>query len=58
MTFLVARSGDQTFDGGTGDVTFVGNGGADNVGGGVGNSLGDTILLAGLLTALTHSTCR
>ncbi len=30
-----------------GDDTFVGNGGDDSVGGGAGNSIGDTILLSG-----------
>ena len=34
-------------DGGGGDDIFVGNGGTDNVGGGAGSSIGDTILVAG-----------
>ncbi|MCO6453692.1 MAG: CHRD domain-containing protein [Pirellulaceae bacterium] len=44
---LVGGPGNQTFDGGPGDDTFVGNGGTDNVGGGLGSSVGDTILLSG-----------
>ena len=52
---LVGGAGDQTFDGGTGDDTFVGNGGSDNVGGGAGNSVGDTIVLAGTAGADTFN---
>jgi hypothetical protein len=44
---LEGGAGNNTMDGGAGDDTFVGNGGTDAIGGGVSNSVGDTILLQG-----------
>ena len=53
--FLEGGSGNDTMDGGAGDDTFVGNGGIDNIGGGVSNSVGDTILVQGTSGADTIS---
>ncbi|HEX4945865.1 MAG TPA: CHRD domain-containing protein, partial [Blastocatellia bacterium] len=42
---LIGSAGNETFDGGAGNDTFIGNGGTDNIGAGVPNASGDTILV-------------
>lgn len=50
---LMGSAGNETFDGGAGSDTFVGNGGTDNIGAGVPDASGDTILALGTAGADT-----